>query len=196
MTPSSQARALRHRDKAHRNRRQRFLRRSHRLFHQRISSLVSVGQSDGRAQLVLRDVLEARQVFAGMGRVAGLLVGARNAEFGRSMQRIQFERMLEGVNRLRILLELRRRGAQKIPAVGVVRIDLGDVAKSIHRSLRIIGILVQQAQVEPGVGIVGSVLACSLQQSFGGLDAGQVQQRDALIQRMRSAAWDRARAAS
>ena len=84
-----------------------FSARSHRFFHQRIFSLVSVSQADGRAQLALRDVLEAHQVFAGLRRVAGLLVGARDAELSRSMQRIQFERMLEGVDRLRILLELR-----------------------------------------------------------------------------------------
>ena len=144
----------------------------------------------------MRDVLEAHQVFAGMGRVARLLVGPRNAEFRRSVQRIQLERMLEGVDGLRILLELRRRSAQKIPAVGVVGIDLGDVAKRVHRSLRIVGILVQQSQAEPGVGIVGRILAGSLEKHLGGFDARQVQQRDALVQTMRSAAWDRAAPAS
>ena len=66
-------------------------------------SLVAVGQSDGRAQFVLRDVLEAHQMFAGTGRVARLLISPRNAEAGR-VQRIQLKRMLEGVDRLRYCL--------------------------------------------------------------------------------------------
>ena len=47
---------------------------------------------------------------------------------------------------------------------------------------RIVGILVQQAQAEPGVGIVGIVLAGGFEKRLCGIDAGQVQQRDALIQ--------------
>ena len=96
-----QPRALGHRHKAHRNRRQALSPPPPRLFDQRIFSLVAVGQPDRRAQLVLRDVLEARQVFAGLGRVARLLIGARDAEFGGRVQRIQLERVLESFNRLR-----------------------------------------------------------------------------------------------
>ena len=100
--------AIRHRHKAHRNLRQRFFRCPGRFLHQRILPLISVCQADGRAQFVLRDVLEAHQMLAGLGRVARLLVGARQAEFGGSVQRIQLERVLESINRLRILLQLRR----------------------------------------------------------------------------------------
>ena len=68
-------------------------------------SLLAIGQAHRRAELVLRDVLEFLQVLAGVRRVAGLLVGARQSELCRSVQRIDLECVLEGVDGLRKLFE-------------------------------------------------------------------------------------------
>src|SRR3954447_601014 len=99
-----------------------------------------------------------------MGSVTRLLIRTCNAEFSRRMQRIQLQGMLEGVNRLRILLDLHQRRAKKVPAVGIVGIDLGNAAKGLDRALRIVGIFVQQTQAEPGMRIVWRVLAGSLEE--------------------------------
>src|SRR5581483_1898432 len=92
--------------KLHRYLRQHLHRARLRLLRQRILSLLAIGQAHRRAKLVLGDVLEARQVLAGVRAVAGLLVSARESELRRGVQRIQLEGVLEGVNRLRKLLEL------------------------------------------------------------------------------------------
>ena len=42
-------------------------------------------------------------MFAGMRDVAGLLIGARESKLSRGMQWIKFDRVLESVDRLRIL---------------------------------------------------------------------------------------------
>ena len=57
------------------------------------------------------------------------------------------------------------------------------MTKRVHRTLRIVRILVQQPQAEPRVRIFGIVLPGRFQKCFGGINAGQVQQGDALIQR-------------
>ncbi len=173
---------IRHRHEVHWNLRQHFLHCPGRFLHQRIFSLIPVCQADGRAQFVLRNVLEANQMLAGLGRVPRLLVGARQAEFSGSVQRVQLERVLESINRLGILLQLRVCSTQKIPAVGIIRINLRDVPERVHRSLGIVGILVQQAEIEPGMSVVRVLLNRRFNQGLGRVDAGQVQQSDALIQ--------------
>ena len=71
----------------------------------------------------MRDVLKANQMLAGLSRVTRLLIGARDSELGRGMQRIQLERVLESVDGLGKLLVLRVRSAEEIPGVGIVRIE-------------------------------------------------------------------------
>ncbi len=113
----------------------------------------SVGQAHRRAEFVLRDVLEARQVLAGVGDVAGLLVGARESELRRGVQRIQLERVLEGVDRLRKLPELGINCAQEVPSVGIAVVDFDHAAKIFHRSLRIAAVFLQHPQGIPDVRI-------------------------------------------
>ena len=62
--------------------------RGARKLRQRKASLVAVARSHRRAEMILRDFLEARQVLMrGVG-VAFALKCARNAKFGRGMEGI------------------------------------------------------------------------------------------------------------
>ncbi|OLE56854.1 MAG: hypothetical protein AUG13_06925 [Chloroflexi bacterium 13_1_20CM_2_59_7] len=117
-----------------------------------------------------------------MGEVAGLLVGPRESELRRGVQRIQLERTLESVNRLGKLFDLGVSGAKKIPGVSIVGVDLDYAAEGVHRALRIVRILIQQTEVEPGVRIVGITLDRLLEKLLRRLDAPQVKQRYALVQ--------------
>ena len=74
------------------------LRGSRGFLRARIFPLLAIGQAHRRAQLVLRDVLEAGEMFARFGCVAGLLVGTRQSEFGGRVQPVQLERMLERID--------------------------------------------------------------------------------------------------
>ncbi len=80
---------------------------------------------------MLRDVLEAHQVLAGAGEVARLLVGTRQSKLRRGVQRVQLQRVLKGIDRLRKLLDLRVSRAQEVPGVGVIGIDFGNATESI-----------------------------------------------------------------
>ena len=70
------------------NHRRRGRARGARKLRQRKASLVAVARSHRRAEMILRDFLEARQVLArGVG-VAFALKCARNAKFSRGMEGI------------------------------------------------------------------------------------------------------------
>ena len=98
------------------------------------------------------------------------------------MQRIQLERVLKGVNRLRILLALRVGSAQKIPGIGILRIDSGDAHKSVNRALRVVGVLVEQAEIEPGIGVFRPPFNSFFQQLPRRINAREIQLCDALVQ--------------
>ena len=93
-------------------------------------------------------------MLAGVRAVAGLLVGARESELGRSVQRIQLERVLEGVNRLGKLFELRVSGAQEVPGVGVAVVNGDDVLEIFDRCFGVAAVLVQHAERVPDVRVV------------------------------------------
>ena len=90
--------------------------------------------------------------------------------------------MLEGVDGLRKLFGLHVRRAQKIPGVGVVRIDLDNMLEGIDRGLSVAGILRQQAEVVPGVRILRILLQRIFQSRLGFVDFLQIQKGDAFIQ--------------
>ncbi len=98
------------------------------------------------------------------------------------MQRIQLERVLEGVNRLRKLLELRINRAQEVPGVGIAVVEFDHTAKIIHRRLRIAAVFLQHPQAVPGVRVFRIVLRRGFEDFLGRIHATQAQQRDALIQ--------------
>ena len=77
-----QPRLRRHIHKPQLDLRRRFQHRRGRLDCARVLSLLSVGQAHGRADFVLRDVLEFLQVLASVVDVGGLLIGARESELG------------------------------------------------------------------------------------------------------------------
>ena len=114
--------------------------------------------------------------------VPGLLVRARDAELRRGVQRVQLERVLEGVNRLWILLGLRVCRAQEIPGVGVVGIDFSDVLERINGRVGFVRVLRKQAEVVPGMRVFGILLGDFLQDCLGIIDFLQVEQRDGTIQ--------------
>ena len=103
----------------------------------------------------------------GVRQIAGLLESARQSKFSRGVQRVQFQRALKGVDRLRKLPVLRIDGTQKIPSIGVVGIDLGDMAESVNggRGVRIV--FEKQPQVVPGVWILAIRFDGRLQNLFG-----------------------------
>ena len=182
MAEYDQSRFLRHIYKPHLDLRGRFQHRRRRLDCARVLALLAVGQAHGRADFVLRDVLEFLQVLAGVVDVGRLLVGARQSELGGGVQRVELQGVLKGLDGLRKLLGLHIRCAQKIPGVGIVRIDFDYVIKGINRRLRVSGILREQAEVVPGMWILGILLQRVFERGLGFVDFLQVQEGDAFIQ--------------
>ena len=179
--PRDDPRLLRHIHKLHRNLRRNFDRGSLRLLGQRIFALLAIGQAHGRAEFVLRDVLEARQVLASVRAVAGLLIGARQSELRRGVQRIQLERMVECVNRLRKLLELRIHCTEEVPGVGITVVELDDVLKIFDRSLGIAAVLVEHAERVPDVRIFGIAFGCVIKNFLRFIHMRKRQLGDALV---------------
>src|SRR5205823_6395901 len=83
----------------------------------------------------------------------GLLIGARQAKFCRSVQWVQLEGMLESINGLWKLLHLNVDGTQHVPGVGVVAVYVCDILKIIDGSLRFTRILIEKTEVVPGVRV-------------------------------------------
>ena len=77
------------------------------------------------------------------------------------MQRIDFQRVLEGVNRLRKLLGLHVGCAEKIPGVGIVGIDLSDMFESVDRGLRVASVFASSPRLYQALGFFGSCLSAS-----------------------------------
>ena len=144
--------------------------------------MLAVRQADGGAQFVLRDVLEFLQVLSGLIGLSGLLVGAGEAELGRGVERVDFQRMLEGIQRFGKLLELRVGRAEEVPGVGVVGIDFCDVAEGFDCLLRNGRILEEETEVVPGVRVFRVVLGRFLEQGFRFVDALQVQQGHSAVE--------------
>ena len=91
--------------------------------------------------------------------------------------------MFERVDRLRILLELRVGRTEKVPGIGVVRIDLRNASEGFDRLLRDGRILVVETEVIPGMSVFRIIVRGFLEKCFCFIDALQVQQSDAAIQR-------------
>ena len=69
-------------------------------WHRRVVALLAIGQADRGGDLGAGQVLEEFEVLLGLRRVAGALQRARQHEFGRRMQRLNGERLLEDFNLL------------------------------------------------------------------------------------------------
>ena len=121
-------------------------------------------------------------MLAGMVDVGGLLVGARQSEFRRSVERIDFQRVLECFDRLRKLLGLHVGRTQKIPGIGVIGIDFDDALECFDRSLRVARILGQQSEAVPGVRAFRILLEGIFQRGFCLVNLLQIQIGDALVQ--------------
>ena len=92
-------------------------------------------------------------MLAGVVDVGRLLIGARESELSGSVQRVELQGVLEGVDGLGKLFRLHVDRAQEIPSVGIIRIQIDDVVKRINRGLSVARILCEQAEVVPRVRI-------------------------------------------
>src|SRR5208282_955085 len=139
-------RFLGHIHKLHFDLRRRLQRRLRRLDRARVLALFTVSQAHGRSDFILRYVLKALEMLAGVVDVTGLLVSARQSKLSGGVQRIDFQRVLQRIDSLRKLLGLHVGGAEKIPRVGVVRINLSDTLERIDRGWRVAAIFREQAE--------------------------------------------------
>ena len=168
--------------KPHFDRRRRLQHRLRRFHCTRILTLLAVSQAHGCTEFVLRDVLEFLQMLAGVFDVTRLLVGSRQSEFGRRVQWIDFQRVFESFNGLWKLLGLHVRGAQKIPGVGVVRINLNYMLERINRRRRVARVLGEHSQAIPRVRIFRILFERIFEGSLRLIHFLQVEICNALIQ--------------
>ena len=104
------------------------LRRSD-LLRQGECALVPVSQTHGGAQLILRDLLEAQHVLPRLFHISEAAVGTGDAEFRGGMIRVQAQRLLESLDGLLVLLQVRGGVAHKIARVSVAGGDLRSTAE-------------------------------------------------------------------
>ncbi len=114
--------------------------------------------------------------------ISRLLIGTRQSKLGRGVQRVELQRVLESLDRLRKLFSLHIRRAQEIPRVGVVGIELGYVMKGVNRGLSVSSILREKPKVVPRVWILRILLERVFQRGLGFVDLLQIQKCDAFIQ--------------
>src|ERR1700722_19734278 len=121
--------------------------------------------------------------------IAGLQKRARESEFRRCMLRIQLQSMLKCIHRLRILLIFRIRSAQKVPAIGVVWVDLYDLSKTCCGPHPVSAGLVEQAEVVPGKRVVRILLYYLLKNVPSRIDLGEIEKSDSLVNSRNPQLW-------
>ncbi len=152
------------------------------LFGERIFSLFAINQADGRAEFILRQVLEAGQVRFGFVGLAGTLVGLREAEFRRDVKGIGGESALIFGNCFFVLMELRKEQAEKIVRFRIGGIDGRYVFKRSDGFFGFVGGFLKEAEIEPGSRALRIGLRGFEQDFSSNFVALQVEKRDALIQ--------------
>ena len=115
------------------------------------------------------DFLEAGEMFFRGGGVTFALVGAGDAEFGGGMEGESFERFLEGGDGFFVVLRLGLEIADEIVGIGFGS-DLGDVGEGGDSLFDFAGIFVDEAEVLPGVGIVGEFFGSLFEGGAGGVE--------------------------
>ena len=113
--------------------------------------------------------------------VTRLLISPGDAELGGGVQRVQLECVLECIDGLGILLRLRVHRAQEVPGIGVVRIDFGNVPEGRGGRVGFVGVLVVQAEVVPGMRVLGSLLDHLFEQRLRLVHLLQIEKRDAAV---------------
>ena len=129
-----------------------------REFGERVAALVAVAGAEGRAEMIGGDFLESCEMFACGGGVAFALIGAGDAEFGGGVERESFERFFECGDGFIVVLRLGLQVADEIVAVGFGR-ELRDMRECGDSFFDFAGIFIDEAEVVPGVGIVGEFFA-------------------------------------
>src|SRR5215471_8323012 len=100
-------------------------------------------------------MLEAREVLTGFVLPAQALQCAGQTKLSGRMEWIQFQRALEGGNRLFLLVQLRLHQADEIKDISVLRGKPGGGFKSLERFLWVCLVLVYEAQRIPGMSVAG-----------------------------------------
>jgi len=98
------------------------------------------------------------------------------------MQRIDFQCVFECIDRLRKLFGLHIGGAEEIPRISVVGIDLEDMLELVNRRLRIASILREQSEAVPRIRALGILLERVFQRGLRVVDFLKIQIRYALVQ--------------
>ena len=114
--------------------------------------LLAVGQPDRRSNLGTRQVLKALEVLLRIRCVARTLQRARQRKLRRSVQRADFQCLLQHRNRLVVLLHLLIGGALKVIRVHVPGIELHRLLKTGQCRVQFIVGVLRQSQVVPGLG--------------------------------------------
>ncbi len=141
-----------------------------RQFRQRVLALIAIARAEGCSEMLRCNFLEARQVFARGRRITFALQGARQSEFGRSMDGIQRQSLLECSDRFVIFLLLGVEITDKVIGVCLVGLDFRHVAKRGDPFFRVAHIFVRETEVVPSVGIVRKLPGCFRQFVARGLE--------------------------
>ena len=180
--PEAQPGLLGRGHETHPDRRRHCLRCTSDLLSPGVLALLAVDQTHGRAQVLLRQVLEARQVLSSLRRVSQALIGARQPELGGDVKGVQRQGGLEGGDGRLIPLKLRAQQPQEVLGVSILRVKLCHPLESFQRHLGLAQVLVQQAQVVPDPHVSRFLLAYRKQGGARGVVALQIQQGNALVE--------------
>src|SRR5262249_39948970 len=124
-----------------------------REFGQRVAALISIAGAEWCAEVIGGDSLKAIQMFSGRLQIPFALVGAGDAELGRGMEWKCRQGLFEFGDGVVVLLLLRQHVADEVVAVGIGS-QLGDMLEGGDALFGVSGILVDEAEVIPGPGIL------------------------------------------
>src|SRR5450432_202559 len=155
--------------------------RTAREFRERVAALIAVSRAERRAQMFGGDFLETCEMLVRRGGVTLALIGSRQTKFGRSVKRVGRKGFLEGRDGVLIMLRLRLQVAYKIEAVGFGS-DLGNVLERSDSLFDFAGILVNNSQVVPSIGIARELACRFLKRGPSRLQLLLAEERDAEIE--------------
>src|ERR1017187_10790074 len=94
------------------------------ILRNRIPALLAIGECDWSGNLVARQVLKLLQVYARLVGLARSLQRTRQSKLRRSVQWIDFQRLLKRLNGLGVIQLLAVERAEEVVRVWIGRIDL------------------------------------------------------------------------
>ncbi len=147
----------------------------------REAALIAVTCAEWRSKMFRGDLLKLGEMLAGVIGITLALIGVRQTKFGGGMEGVDRQGLLESSDGFVVPLELGIEISKKIKGIGIRR-NFSDMRERGEAFFRVAKILVGQAEVVPGVRILGEFPGGFGESVASGLQFLLGEERDAEIE--------------